>query len=260
MNGLEKQFAELLSLTQLYLLHNYQIKDRIFAETESYQHFKEHIQEIQTKPRPSPAIVPQPLPIPPKTSITLPPEPKKAPVPPVFEKRISAPPQPQAMALDKPPETKPDSFETMRALYKQLMPHKVIIDKIPDDSEAIKQSSLWKQKKDCAVAILSFNESTNHRNFLQNLARAIESLNISAEVFKAESLEISKEMRLMIAPEKLFRDSPKLMQTFRETPAGYFLEHIPLLLVPEIEVYLKDAKQKSLLWNRLKDILTPQKT
>lgn len=254
MNSLEKQYAELLALTQLFLLKNHEIKDRIYSETEAFNYFRDRVKETKSRPKPAPPIQPVqtiPRPLPPIN------EPKKQPVAEVVEKAKTFP-SPE-LVLDTPQIPKADTFENMRSLYKQHLPNKQIVDKIPDDSEAIKKSTLWKQKKIAAVAILSFNEPAQHQTFLQNLAKAIEHLNMPTEIQRAGTVEISKELRLIIACESHFRASPVLMKSFRETQSGHFFEQTPLLLLPDIAVYLKDANQKPLLWKTLKDILNPSR-
>ncbi|PJD94695.1 MAG: hypothetical protein CK425_10650 [Parachlamydia sp.] len=279
MTAFREKFAEILTLTHFYLLQEHQLKDVVFSNQETFQHFKKW-RDAQKKqpqilapvqPHPiargaapaAPQISRPPLPLPPaiqeKKTELLKPEEKRKETP-----KIST----TELALEPPPIPMEDTCESMRALFKETFPSKTILTEIPDDAESIQKSTLWKyQKEPSPITILAFNEKPNHEAFLRNLSKAIEHINPAVEVRTALTIEAanewegflkSKSLKLIIASDIGMQACPNLMKFYRETQkhAYHYLDRIPLFLLSDISFYLKEPKLKQPLWQALREILS----
>lgn len=303
MTTIKERYKELLSLTQLFLLREYHLKEvkpvdpAIFAflrkkmatpesVQESPQPLSKPIQPAQFAQIPTRAttVPPSPDPHPPKTRPEPMPPVKPEPIPPQPLPPPSQPeppsPNPQLPAIqDKLGKTNLDSkkftLEPLAAptassdqsefwkLFPNLFPDMVLCGSIPNDSVAQKLKNVWLDNQVIPpVIILSFHDEERQLTFLKNLARAISLRLAPARVLSASKLEKEKgwenvlkssSLRLVIASDYGLYLQPGLMHFYREVPqqGKHFLNHLPLLLLSDLSLYLKDPQLKSLLWRAI---------
>lgn len=295
MTSLQEQFAELAAIAQLHLLQEFDRSERIAVNAESFAFFKQYALQQkppQNAPaRPSePTAAPAAL-QPPKTAIIT----KAPPMPPVVspEKPVAATPAPQpkmplaeAVVPKKQEVKQPEktasktnfelaplkeaaeiSLGDIRDIIKEKFPKQALIDDVPSDIEAKKIIDAWKQEPAIpAIMVLSFDETAEQQDFLEKLSKAINEKIAPSAVVKfdrviheqgwAAALQ-TKELRFIIAPTHGLHASPELMKHYREAPkqAKHYLGNIPLFLLPDIGIYLKNPKLKISLWNDLKSML-----
>ncbi|MBS4169105.1 hypothetical protein [Parachlamydia sp. AcF125] len=277
MMDIEKQFAELLTLTQFYVLQEHPLKDWTFAESQAFAYFKDRAIAQKASLAPAPVINSSFTPLPPKN----PPPPLPPKKPPLLssvllqeenkaaafkekESAVSLPKAPEEWSLEPVPISTTDSFENFQALFRKLFPARTLVEQIPDDAEGKKKSELWKHPPGSpSVVILSFGEPDKQLLFLQNLAKAIEHLVQQAvEIRSAFAIEAAKEwntllqsqeLRLIIATDAGIHACPHLASFYRETPkqSHHYLGRIPLLLLSDLSLYLKEPKLKLPLWQAL---------
>ncbi|EFB40418.1 MULTISPECIES: hypothetical protein [Parachlamydia] len=281
MMDIEKQFADLLTLTQLYVFQEHQLKDWTLAESQAFTYFKKRAQsqkEAKLSPKTAP-INPSftPLPI---AATTPQAPPKKKPLlsailakeenkTTLAKESEASPAKTQAeWHLELPPTPTADSFEPFHAAFQKLFPARTLTTHIPDDAEARQKKELWKLPQSSpAVIILSFGEPSKLSLFLQNLAKAIEHLVPQpVEIRSAFSIEAlnewsalfqSQDLRLIIATDAGIQSCPQLIPFYRETQkqSRHYLDRIPLLLLSDLSLYLKEPKLKLSLWQVLCEML-----
>ncbi|WP_068470215.1 hypothetical protein [Candidatus Protochlamydia phocaeensis] len=228
------------------------------------------VQSPSPDPQPQPGpILPSPDPLPP---VNPPEHPFPDPLPPTTPPQSPSPdPQPPQIVRDKRPlQLEPlsaTSFPTLDLSFKQtlreLFPHYPLCDNIPDDKIAKKVKNAWYQEKVIPpIIILSFNDQDKHLTFLKNVAQAISLRLAPARVLSGVQLEKEKQwetilrephLRLVIASDYGLYLQPGLMKHYREVPkqAKHFLHQTPLLLLSDLNLYLKDPQLKALLWRAI---------
>lgn len=98
------------------------------------------------------------------------------------------------------------------------------------------------------VAILSFNDLPTHRTFLLMLEKAISlRFNKKVKVLSGTGWENAK---LVIAPDYGIWGDPLLSKNVREEGRP-FLGNIPLFLLTDLGLYMREPKLKSSLWKAL---------
>lgn len=134
---------------------------------------------------------------------------------------------------------------------------------IPNDKKAKAISERWKTKNQSApISILLFQETGKHHQFLTNLTTAL-------DVFFGETKQISgasiekenqwetflsvPELKLIIICDSSLWQMPNLLKFYREIPnqTERFLSNTPLLLLPDLSLYLKDPSLKRSLWKAI---------
>jgi hypothetical protein len=193
----------------------------------------------------------------------LPKEEVKKKTPPPTEKPLVAPLKPPLL-LSK--EKVPPSFESFQELQKMVSlvaPNFALINELPNDEKAKQISMSWQyKKKGATITLLCGNEEMAKVMLLKNLGRALEIRFASTNVIFAEEIEkengweiflSNPEIKLILANDASFPRFPKLMSFYREIPARQerFFHHIPLLLLPDMGLYLKKSSLKALLWKTL---------
>lgn len=286
---LDQEYCELIALTKLYLLQEYQGGDWKYSEEESYAYFKELAKRssppiekkappvaappVETKAPPPIETKAPPVVAPPVETKAPPVETKapphieaKAPPPveiktPPIETKAPPPAEKKAVAIVepvKPVETV--DFSDIQKILQARFPALALLPHPPDDREA----RLGKKTTAAEVVILSFDKQTPL--FLKNMAIAIQQELGSAAVVSAQRIESEKGW------EKLLRENPpkliistdyglytlqEAMQFYREVPkqAKYFLGNIPLLLLTDLSLYIKEPKLKPTLWRAICQIM-----
>lgn len=198
-----------------------------------------------------------------RTQIELPKPPTpKAPAPPkpLPQKKVVEKPKPKvqkpAINLEPIKHQNPSNLTSMQTLLKTLgVP---LVEIPPDDKMAKKIKSRWKQRSEMpTVAILIGTESGPQKNLLINLAKAINTCLTpcrAMEVSKIEAPDVfltHETLEFIIAPDSALQKN--LIGHLVEYPGSpkRFLGKKPLLLLPDLKMYLKDPMLKKALWKTL---------
>jgi len=250
------RYAELVALTQLYLLQEHGPEDRLMAESGTYTYFREYALRKQKQ---APAQTQQPV----QPQVVQPVQRSNptSPIPPAAPPPIVAAPTPKAPEEIKPAEITPigkalstkqevipterekkkstavfqlDTFTTpaavdfkdIRSIIQERFPQMAILNAIPDDSEAKKTSRAWEQPlKHVNVLIVSLDEAPKNRYFLANIAAALESYGVSTSITMASGREkssdwetklVSTELRLVLVTQHCLEALPELGKLYRE--------------------------------------------
>lgn len=279
---LDERYAELVALTQLYLLQEFSLTERVTAGTEGYAYFKEYAMQKKGQSVSKPVPVSQPV----RQIVQEAPKLLTEPVPQADE------PIPQQQATSFPKEktasVKPKSasktfepeltareteidLEDIRKIVQERYPGQKIVKEIPSDAEAKAINEAWKSETIIPeVMILSFEESPLQYAFLQNIAKAITMFYTPAAVIRAEKLAQekgwekvlqTKNLKLIISTGHNVHGSPELHKHYKEAQkqAKHFLGSVPLFLLSDIAHYFKNPQLKVTLWKDLCEILgTPR--
>lgn len=285
MNTLKEDYAELVALTQLFLLREFSIKDKQVTDPQTYAFFKhilpkEAIQRpsVQTPPvktndvkstasLPPPKSPPSPQPSPPQPSlppVEPPPEPIK--VESLPEKAIAiSTGSKKGYVINLEPLSPPVPLDCkdIKQIFKEQLIHYPISEEIPSDQIAKKIKNSWQIEQNIPpIIILSFNEQEKSRAFLQAIADAISQHLAPARVLSGPQIEKEKKwdivlktkgLRLVIASDYGLYLLPELMKCYKETPkqAKHYLYQTPLLLLSDLTLYLKQPQLKPLLWKAI---------
>jgi len=157
------------------------------------------------------------------------------------------------------PQHSPEGWK----FYQSLFPDWSLSEAIPNDKIALKNKNAWMKIQEATpVIILSFHDNEQQLTFLKNIAQAISLRLSSAQVISASQIEKengwenllnSPQLRLVIAGDYELYLHPKLMHVYREIPqhGRHFLGKIPLLLLSDLSLYLKEPQLKPLLWRAI---------
>ena len=251
-------YLQLIQDTRLLLRE----ESLIFASPVDVSYFRS-LTKAHAPPQPRLATIPKILPPPPL------PEPQTPPPQPVI---LSQPPEPQpppTIAAPAPWRTQAqlpkETFNTnlLQALLKKIAPNVAIINDPPNDTIAKKQASRWKTKNQIApISILCFNEMEKQKTLLEEITKAIDVYFGPAKLISAESIEkekqwdaflVSQDLKLVIACDYTIWQLSDLMRYYKEIPSAQtrFLGNVPLFLLPDLSLYLKDPLLKRSLWKAL---------
>lgn len=290
MNAHHEEYRQLLELMELYLLQEYKPRDEISLSSENWNFFKP-IQGIPSRQeQPSPhtkpfrheqAPIPQRLAPPSQLSQNFPPpSPSIQPPPLSLEKTAlqsngtppssipsSEPAKKNALfQLDPLSHPQVEPLEDIKTLFREKFPAHPLAE-VPPSDEAAKVLLQKKKKKetDHEILLLSFNEPPQQTLFLQNLARALEIRCGSTHIVSAFNSEKEnlwtallngKTLKLIIACDYALYELKQLMSYYKESPGAFrYLNNIPLLLISDLSLYLKEPKLKPSLWKAICEIL-----
>jgi hypothetical protein len=179
-----------------------------------------------------------------------------APPPPMGFKQI-------ALSALAPYSGPASEFKEMWTLLQTHFNQIALEKNIPGDGVAKKIKNQWQEEdKIPPILILSFDDRPKSLTFLKNIAKAI-SLRLSpARVINASKIELEKQwgtllnangLKLIIASDYGFYLQPQLMEFHQENPqeGKHFLNHIPTLLLSDLEFYFKNGKMKAYLWRAI---------
>ena len=285
----KERYLELLSLTQLYLMQEYGLTDRITESQETFEYFRKSVQQqkktipelpatpvkaplVAIPPPPKPVAIDIPVPsvpiaIPPVLPVAKPSPVVNDPPPP---KNISAPESKEKVPLftvEAPPPAAAIDLQDLRKILNEKLPHFKFIDQIPDDAEGRRLAMGWTQAPRVKpVAILSFDEPQAHREFLANVAKAIEGLGAEVHIYEAKKVEQAKEwdalfrsseLKFVICSNSGLHSLPGLQKSHREVQKSgrHFLGECPLLLLSDIGFYLQEPSLKASLWRAIKEMV-----
>ena len=134
-----------------------------------------------------------------------------------------------------------------------------VLDHPPSDSRAKRIKNSWKQRQ-VAIAILVDKMDGPIKNLLLNIARAIDTLIAPCKVIATTRHEqentwdiflSAQELKHIIAPDTILTGN--LLKHLHEVPGQNkrLLGDKPLLLLPDLTLYLKDPLLKASLWKTL---------
>jgi hypothetical protein len=139
------------------------------------------------------------------------------------KKQLPEPAAASCEPLPPPPEKRSPispsfSFSTFSSLFANIAPNLLLLKEIPDDTLAKNIAHRWKTRnKSAPITLLTFSESAPHQKLLQEIIKAID------------------------------------VQFYKEIPSQGIrtLGKIPLFLLPDLSLYLKDPLLKRSLWKAL---------
>lgn len=214
---------------------------------------------IRKTPKPEPCVLRKPLP---EKIIAPPPKPivVSEPVPPKPVVVPETPPILPSWRSEQPLPIETINTSSLKALYQKLFPQLPVIQTIPSDAQAKKIANRWKTKNQAApISILYFSEPGPQKELLIAITTAIDVYFGPARLIHAEAIEKEKqwetflsssELKLVIACDYTLWQLTDLMQHFKESP-NRTLKNIPLFLLPDLSLYLKDPSLKRSLWKAI---------
>jgi hypothetical protein len=161
-----------------------------------------------------------------------------------------------------------ESFEDLRKIWHKITAGAPVFDEIPNDEIAKKIANRWKTKNAAAeISILAYQEPPSQRILLEQIVKAINIVLGPARLVQAEPIEKEKQweaflsvphLKLTIACDYTLWQLKGLMHHYREAPAKgtRHLGSIPVFLLPDLSLYLKDPLLKRSLWKALCQILS----
>lgn len=215
----------------------------VLAAPEDAQFFRSSFRP----PKPTPVVA---APVIPKPAAPLPP-------PKPIEKPIVA-------VIEEPPEPKiPLNFSSIRNILSIVAPELAILNEIPSDALACKIARRWETKNQTApISILTYQELPEQKALLEQIAVALDVYFGPAKIIQAETIEKEKQweaflsvadLKMVIACDYTLWQLSGLMQFYKENPAQgtRVLGQVPLFLLPDLSLYLKDPLLKRSLWKAL---------
>lgn len=178
---------------------------------------------------------------------------------------LHIPPSPRPMQTIIAEDITRSTHSPIKKMLQKIAPNLKLIDQIPDDAEAKRIASGWKEKiADAEVVLLVCNTHAETLELLKGLAKAIDQHLAKAKILMAERLEREKRwdlffdknaFRLLIASDGI-QTLPELMRFYKSVPAHaqLFLDTTPLLVLSSFSVY-KSLEHKTLLWKTLCQML-----
>jgi hypothetical protein len=147
----------------------------------------------------------------------------------------------------------------------RIVPHIKLVEQIPDDAEAKRIASGWKEKMDgVKVVLLACSPEQDNVELLKILAKAIDQNLAKSKVIAAERLEREKRWDLffeknsfqLILASQGMQNFPELMRFYQAFPSqDRFLLGSILLLPLSAPSFYQSPEHKSLLWKKLCQIL-----
>lgn len=157
----------------------------------------------------------------------------------------------------------PLNFSSLKSLFLKTFPQIALLDEIPSDATAKKIAGRWKTKNQIApISILYFSEPPKQKALLIEIAKAIDICFGPARLINAETIEKEKQwetflsssdLKLVIACDYTLWQLNDLMHYYKEVPSQQTrtLGNIPLFLLPDLSLYLKDPLLKRSLWKAI---------
>jgi hypothetical protein len=173
-----------------------------------------------------------------------------------------APPAIPAPKIEEPPPPRINSdLSSVRNVLSVVAPELAILNEIPSDATAKKISERWKTKNLSApISILLLNEPPEQRALLEQIALALDVVFGPAKIVHAEGIEKEKQwsqflsvadLKSVIVCDYTLWQLNGLMQFYKEAQGMRTLGTVPLFLLPDLSLYLKDPLLKRSLWKAL---------
>lgn len=158
-----------------------------------------------------------------------------------------------------------DPMADIKRAIKAVAPHLSLQENVPDDKSAKKIKEKWREEEYIPpIVILSFQETKKQYDFLTHLAAAISVRGQECRVILASKYERnaswaqflkSQNLKLIITTEYALSSS-LLVKHYKETiKSGSFLGDIPLFLLADPSLYLREPLLKASLWKALQNVL-----
>lgn len=259
-------YSELVTLTELYLLREFSQQEKVMVDPSIYKDYcdfyraKVALKKVNNPPVTVKPIQPSPAPLP---------KPSPAPIQKVVQQEVKESTQldkdeiaPKASKhkLEKDVPSEQVEFNDFKKIAADLFPHLTILEKVPSDLEAQNLKMSWQTASAVTpLVILSLIQEEKQQLFLHHLAQAMSCQFGQTTVFSAASYEKEKRwdqllnhpnLKFIIISETCFSKLSTLKQYYKQE-GGLFLEKIPLLLLPDLSLYIKEPKLKPLLWQKI---------
>lgn len=259
-DGLVHEFLNLLSLTQLYIFQEYEgqiISKKNLKSPVPSLNPETSVEKVKFQASPI-DTVPKPLPQPTQGPIL--PESVKIEVPPPVQDMAKPVQSKNFLSFEPLQETALKREESdFRALFKHNFPQYPLMESIPDDTLAKKKMLAWSYEREIPpVLLFSFSEDERQLSFLKNIAMAITLHFIPARALAGKKMEWNTllnnpALKLIIISDHELYSQPGLMAHYQEIPqhGKHFLQKIPLLLLSDLDLYLKETQLKPLLWRAI---------
>lgn len=156
-----------------------------------------------------------------------------------------------------------DPMRDLKEVLTKVAPQYNLSTNILDDALAKRKANDWKYKNQAApITIFIFQEKPEERKLLENIAKAIEIYFVPTRLISAEEIEKQKgwepffssnELKLIIACDYGICQLKSLMTFYKELPSSSetFLNDIPLFMLPDLSLYLKNPILKRSLWKAI---------
>ncbi len=264
---MQKHFQQLVQDTIIYLKtcenQKFELSDTLFDFFSS--DLQKTIQSTnpkknKTQPRPAPAVQsfkspPAILSSAPKTGLI-----KKM----VFPKEEKKLKKKDFREPEKPACNMTLAFDHFKDLMQLIDPKIKILENIPNDIQAKEIASSWKLKSKVGkITLLVFQENKKELFFIKELAKALHLLFQPTKIINAVNLEKDNQWEaflnqphlkfLLITDVSLWK-LKNLIAHYHENPTTHetFLGPVPLFLLPQISLYLKEPLIKKTLYESLK--------
>lgn len=169
--------------------------------------------------------------------------------------------------LHPPTPIHKDPMQDIQAVLKKVAPSLIISNSIPSDEKAKKIKNAWKEHAKIPDITILATQSPS-LSFLTQVAKAIEIHFFPSKVIDVKELEQNNNwdvflnttnLKMIIAPDSVIWSCKHLMRYYHEFPnkKERYLGKIPLLLLPDPSLYIKDPSLKRSLWNLLCQVLKP---
>jgi hypothetical protein len=220
----------------------------VLASQEDADFFRSLAKKPQA-PKPAPPVALPPPPAPKKVVAEPPPKP------------VAPPPAPVAIA--EPVEIPVTDFASVRNVLSVVAPELAILNEIPNDGIAKKIAERWKTKNQSApISVLVYQEPPEQKALLEGIAKALDVYFGPAKIVSAEAIEKEKQweaflsvadLKMVIVCDYTLWQLHNLMHFYKETPAQStrMVGNVPLFLLPDMSLYLKDPLLKRSLWKAL---------
>lgn len=174
--------------------------------------------------------------------------------------------------LEEKPQVIEDNFSDIKNIISKISKNITITDEILDDKIAKQKAYKYKLKNIAAnLTILAYKESEKHYKFLEKLSLALNNYFYSSKVISAYVIEkenswdtflSENEIFLIISSDYTVFELPNLRKHYKENPSSKekYLDKIPLFLLPDISLYLKEPSLKVFLFKTLKQKIINLKT
>jgi len=181
--------------------------------------------------------------------------------------------EPFSLKIEPKPPSTPVAFTpnkisrfnsaSMHSLFAKIAPEIPLFKEIPSDAFAKRNANRWKTRNQTApISVLFLSEPEKQRAFLKELSIALDVYFDPSHLIQAEQIEKENQWEAFLSADKLKMvfavDSTlwqlsRLMQHYKENPTTGMrsLKKIPLFLLPDLSLYLKDPLLKRSLWKAI---------
>lgn len=232
------ELHHMLALTKLHIAQHYEGSEKIFTDPETFKYFQACPQKkegpLPTKlPTRLPATSPQKTKPISKTAPSL----QKSGI--KEQKPTDSSSNPVPIQREKLKPSSPPEFSDIREILQKYFPSLELHNSPPDDTKAQEKALLWQRKNDTPeIVLLHETLSPSEHLFLQNLARAIETVFSPATLIPHDQLDRNSSYRLVISSNASLSEC----------------QH-PHLEIGPIDRFLQNPLSKAQLWLDIKNML-----